>query len=463
MAGRGCRGDAERDQSDEGSFRCRRGSDRAKRQRVRSQHVQDRAGATSRGARPAACRTSEEDVVTTAYIGQSIGRLDGRAKVTGSAKYAFEHHVPDLAYGFVVSSSVAKGKVQRIDATAALQLPGVLQVLTHENTPRLDLKGEIPDEAGSPGVPFIPLQDGNVRFSHQPLALAVAETFELARCAASLVRIEYETTDHMTDLDSVLGRAYDPPPRGLPPNPKPRGDVDKALANPAVRIEFECRLPAEHPNPMEPFATTVVWEGDGKLTIHDKTQGVQNVQAYLCSLFGYSKDEVRVLSPYVGGAFGAGLRPQYQVFLAVLAARALKRSVKVALTREQMFSLHYRPFAWQRVAFGAAPDGMLEAIRHEAISATSRFEDYSERIVLWSGLLYQCDNVTVDYKVAKLDLNTPGDVRAPGAPWGIYALECAMDELAVKLRIDPVQLRLKNYVERDQDDRRAFSTQVLSV
>ena len=399
--------------------------------------------------------------MTTAYIGQSISRVDGRAKVTGSAKYAFEHHVADLAYGFVVSSSVARGTVKRIDATAALQLPGVLQVLTHENTPRLEIKGEIADEAGSPGVPFVPLQDGDVLFSHQPVALVVAETFELARWAASLVRIEYETADHTTDLDAVLRRAYEPPPRGLPPNPKPRGHAEQALANATVRIEFECRLPAEHPNPMEPFSTTVVWEGDGKLTIHDKTQGVQNVQAYLCSLFGSSKDEVRVLSPFVGGAFGAGLRPQYQAFLAVLAARALKRSVKLSLTREQMFSLHYRPFAWQRIALGAAPDGKLEAILHEAVSGTSRFEDYSEQIVLWSGLLYQCDNVTVDYKVAKLDLNTPGDVRAPGAAWGLYALECAMDELAVKLHIDPVQLRLKNYAERDQKDRREFSSKAL--
>src|SRR5262249_40228578 len=157
---------------------------------------------------------------------------------------------------------------------------------------------------------------------------------------------------------------------------------------------------------------------------------------YLCSLFGYSTDEVRVLSRFVGGAFGVGLRPQYQVFLAVLAARVLKLSVKVSLTRQQMFSLHYRPFAWQRVALGAAPDGKLEAIIHEAITGTSTFEDYSEQIVPWSGLLYRCDNVTLGYKVAKLDLNTPGDMRAPGAAWGVYALECAMDELATRLRMD---------------------------
>ena len=401
--------------------------------------------------------------MTTAYIGQPIPRIDGRAKVTGDAKYAYEHSVPDLAYGFVVSSSIARGNIRQIDTTAALQLPGELRVLTHENTPRVAPKGEVVDDAKSPGVPFIPLQSDEVLFSHQPIALVVAESFELARYAASLVRVEYEAHDHTTDLGAVMDHAYGPPPRSeLLPTLKSRGNAEKALAACATQIEFECRLPAEHHNPMEPFATTVVWEGDGKLTVHDKTQGVQNVQGYLCSLFGYSTDDVRVLSPFVGGAFGAGLRPQYQAFLAVLAVRALKRSVKVSLTRQQMFSLHYRPLAWQRVALAAAPDGKLAAIVHEAITGTSRFEDYNEQIVApWSGMLYQCDNVSLGYKVAKLDLNTPGDMRAPGAAWGLYALECAMDELAVKLRMDPVELRLKNYAERDQNEHRAFSSKSL--
>jgi xanthine dehydrogenase YagR molybdenum-binding subunit len=400
--------------------------------------------------------------VTTAYVGQPVSRVDGRDKVTGIARYAFEHHVPDLAYAFVVSSSVARGTITRIDSTAARRLSGVMDVLTHQNTPRITPRGEIADDAKSPGVPFIPLQSDEVLFSHQPVALVVAESFELARYASSLVRVEYEPAGHATDLDAEIERGYVPPPRGfLPPTPKPRGDSGKALSDAATKIEFECRLPAEHPNPMEPFATTVVWEGDGKLTVHDKTQGVQNVRDYLCSVFGYPADDVRVLSPYVGGAFGAGLRPQYQAFLAVVAARALKRSVKVALTREQMFSLHYRPLAWQRVALAAAPDGKLDAIVHEAITGTSRFEDYSEQIVPWSGLLYQCDNVTLSSKVAKLDLNTPGDMRAPGASWGLYALECAMDELAVALRMDPIDLRLRNYAERDQIEHRGFSSKAL--
>jgi hypothetical protein len=198
--------------------------------------------------------------------------------------------------------------------------------------------------------------------------------------------------------------------------PKPRGDSAQAFGNAAVQLDVEYRVPAEHHNPMELFGTTVVRDERGTLAVYDKTQGVQNVQRYLCNVFGYSEDDIRVLAPFVGGAFGAGLRPQYQVLLAVLAAHALKRSVRVSLTRQQMFSLAHRPITWQRVALAATPDGKLESIVHEAVSETSRFEDYSEMLLHWSGLLYQCDNVTLDHKVAPLDVNTPGAVRAPGQP-----------------------------------------------
>jgi xanthine dehydrogenase YagR molybdenum-binding subunit len=358
---------------------------------------------------------------------------------------------------------VAKGKIVRIDSADALRLPGVLQVLTHENAPPLSRSSSgVYDEAAAPGVPFVPLQDNEIKFSLQPIALVLADSFELARHAASLVRVEYERDAHVTDMEVARAQAFAATPKEpRPPIPDPRGDAEKAFAGAAARIDAEYRVPAEHHNPMEPFATTAVWEKNGTLTVYDKTQGVQNVQGYLCSLFDCSKDDVRVLAPFVGGGFGAGLRPQYQVFLAVLAARALKRPVKVSLTRQQMFSLPYRPITWQRVALGAARDGKLDAITHHAISGTSRFEAYAETIVQWSGVLYQCDNVTLDYKLAPLDLCTPGDMRGPGAAWGLHALECAMDELAVTLRIDPLALRLKNYAERDQTAGVPFSSKAL--
>lgn len=400
--------------------------------------------------------------MTTAQIGLPTSRVDGRAKVTGAARYAGEYDVPHLVYGCVVSSAVARGRIARIDAAAALRLPGVLQVFTHENAPRLARPDRsYKDDLAPPGSPLRPLHDDEIRYSGQPVALVVAESFELARYAASLVQVEYERAEHATDLRAQLGEAHTPPPRDIIGKPRSRGHARRAFARAAVQVDAEYLVPAEHHNPMEPFATTVIRDEDGHLSVYDKTQGVQNVQRYLCSVFDIPRGALRVLSPFVGGAFGVGLRPQHQVFLAVLAARELKRSVRVSLTRQQMFGLGYRPATWQRVALGAAPDGGLEAIIHESIAATSRFEDYSEAVVDWSGMLYRCDNVRLNRKVVALDLNTPIDMRAPGAAWGVYALECAMDELAVKLGVDPMALRLKNYAERDGNQDKPFSSKDL--
>jgi xanthine dehydrogenase YagR molybdenum-binding subunit len=398
---------------------------------------------------------------TTSPLGTPINRVDGRAKVTGRARYAAEHRVPDLAHGWVVTSDVAAGRIVRIDAAAALALPGVLHVLTHENRPPLaEDDDSYRDEVSPPtSSPFRPLHDGRIRFSAQPIALVVAETPELASYAASLVRVDYERAPHATDLRAQRGAAYEPKPR-MPP-PHPRGDADRAFAQASVQVDAQYLAPAEHHNPMELFGATAIREPDGRLTVYDKTQGVQNVHNYLCKIFGYRKNELRVFSPFVGGAFGAGLRPQYEVFLAVLAARVLNRSVRVVLTRQQMFGLTHRPATWQRVALGAAIDGRLEAVIHEAIAETSRFEDFNDTVVNWSGLLYRCDNARFDHKVTQLDLCTPGDMRAPGAALGVYALECAMDELAVKLGIDPLDLRLRNYADRDLNDDRPFSSKEL--
>jgi xanthine dehydrogenase YagR molybdenum-binding subunit len=401
--------------------------------------------------------------MTTNYIGQPISRVDGRAKVTGQAKYAGEYHVPNLAYGVVVSSAIAKGRITKIDTSEALSLDGVLQVFTHENARRTAADDEsYQDDVAPPGSPFRPLQDDKIRFSGQPVALVVAETFELARCAASLVRVEYESEPHETDLTAKRAQAYQPKPRFMIDPPiQSRGDAGKAFANAAVRVEAEYATPVSHHNPMEPFATTVIWEGGGKLTIYDKTQGPQNNQRYVCKVFGLADDDVRVLLPFVGGGFGSGLRPQYQLFLAVMAALELERSVKVSLTRQQMFTIGYRPQTLQRIALGAAADGTLEALMHEAFAETSRFEDYTEQVVNWSGELYHCKNVTLGHKLAQLDLYTPSDLRGPGALVGLFALESAMDELAYKLRMDPLELRLKNYAEKDLNTGKGFSSKQL--
>jgi xanthine dehydrogenase YagR molybdenum-binding subunit len=212
---------------------------------------------------------------------------------------------------------------------------------------------------------------------------------------------------------------------------------------------------------MELYASTVIFEGNGKLTVYDKTQGVQNVQRYLCGVFGMKPEDVRVMSPFMGGGFGSGLRPQFEVVLAVLAARALQRSVRVVLTRPQMYALGYRPAMIQRIALGANTAGTLDAITHDAVTVTSQYEDFYRQETGWSGLLYKSPNAKYLHRLARLDLATSCDMRAPSAATAVYALECAMDELAIALKIDPVELRLRCYSDRDQHEDRPFSSKAL--
>ena len=300
-------------------------------------------------------------------------------------------------------------------------------------------------------------------FSGQPIALVVAEEPEIARFAASLVQVEYDEEAHDTDIFRKRDEAVALKPSTKPPESrfgphKPRGSAEQALAEAAVRHAGEYYVPIEHHNPMELYACTVVWEGQGKVTIYDKTQGVQNVHNYVCSVFDMKPDDVRVISAFMGGGFGSGLRPQYEVVLAVLAARALKRSVQVVLTRQQMYGLGYRPAMIQRIELGAKPAGTLNSITHDAITVTSQYEDFYRQETGWSSLLYTCGNAKYAHKLCRLDLPTSCDMRCPSAATGVYALECAMDELAVALKLDPVELRLRCYSDRDQNTNRPFSS-----
>ena len=243
--------------------------------------------------------------------------------------------------------------------------------------------------------------------------------------------------------------------------PKPRGTPEQALAAAAVRHEGEYYVPIEHHNPMELYASTVIFESNGKLTVYDKTQGVQNVQKYLCGVFGMKPEDVRVMSPFMGGGFGSGLRPQFQVVLAVLAARALQRSVRVVLTRPQMYVLGYRPAMIQRIAIGANAGGTLDVITHDAVTVTSQYEDFHRQETGWSGLLYKSANAKYAHRLARLDLATSCDMRAPSAATALYALESAMDELAVALKLDPLELRLRCYSDRDQHDDQPYGSKAL--
>ena len=395
--------------------------------------------------------------------GMPVSRVDGRAKVTGSAQYAAEHGAPDLLYGVVVSGTAAKGRIKRIDTAQAKAVPGVIDVLTHENRPKMRSNDLAYKDMTAPGgSPFRPLFSDQVFYSGQPVALVVAETFEAARHAARLVEVSYDVQEHDTRLLERLDQAYKPRPMkaGFTP-PSSKGDADKAFAEAPVKIEAEYFNGVEHHNPMEMHASTVIYGENGHLTIYDKTQSSQNSRWYVSHVFGLSKARVTVRNPYVGGAFGSGLRPQYQLPLAVMAALQLKRSVRVVLTRQQMFSFGHRPETWHKIKLAADRDGRLQAIWHEAIQETSRLEDYVEVVVNWSGQMYACDNIRLGYQLVAQDRYTPIDMRAPGAAHGVHALEVAMDELAYELKMDPLDFRVANYAEKNPLEDKPFSSKEL--
>jgi xanthine dehydrogenase YagR molybdenum-binding subunit len=396
--------------------------------------------------------------------GTGTPRIDGRAKVTGQARYAAEWPAQDLVYGVAVNSTIAKGRILGFSLDEANAVPGVIRIITPDNRPKMRGVGLFYKDMTAPaGKPFRPLYDDKVLYSGQPVALVLAETFEAAREAAGHVQVHYETEAHDTNLLAAMQRARPPKKMkaGFSAPPKDKGTPDEAFAEAPFKITADFYHGVEHHNPMELFASTVIRGDDGHLTIYDKTQGSQNSRWYVSHVYGLPKRKVTVRNPFVGGAFGAGLRPQYQLALAVMGSLALERSVRVVMTRQQMFTFGHRAETVQRVKLAADADGTLRSIWHEAVAETSRMEDYVEVVVNWSGQLYACDNVHLGYKVVDLDQYTPIDMRAPGAAHGVHALEVAMDELAATLGMDPLALRLKNYAEVNPADGKPYSSKAL--
>ncbi len=386
------------------------------------------------------------------YLGKGTTRVDGVAKVTGKAKYTAEFQVPHAAYGFVVLSTVAKGRITAIDTREAEQAAGVVRVFTHLNAGRL---GKAPAADAEPQWAW-PLQSDRVFFNGQPIALVVAESYEQARHAARLVKASYQSEAHTTALEAVLDKA-----KPSSDNTPPRGDPDKALQAAAVKVDAEYHIPINHHNPIEPHAAIALWEGD-KLTVFDKTQEVYGVQKHLAEGLGVPAENIRVVSPFVGGAFGSSLKPNYYPSLTAMAARELKRPVKLVLTRAQMFTAHgYRPQTIQKVRLGADAHGKLQAMVQEAFHNTSSFEIFSDNTTGFLKQVYACENLNMPLKVAATDLATPTWMRAPGAVSGMFALESAMDELAYALKMDPMELRLVNYAEVDPESGKPFSSKAL--
>ena len=365
--------------------------------------------------------------------------------------------MPGVAHGVIVRSTVANGRIASIDSAAAERAPGVKRVLTHRNAPRLAYRPHKAVVDAAVGERLQVLQDERVSHQGQPIALVIADTIEQATHAATLVRVTYAQEAGTTDVarvEPVLPTSRE----GGRPEESRRGDPEGALAAAEVKIDQIYVIPRENHNPIEMHATIAAWDGD-RLTLWDKTQWVHNAADEIAAVFGIPAENIRVVSPFVGGAFGSALRTWPHVTLAALGARVAGRPVKVMLSRREMYyGVGYRPHTVQRVALGASRDGRLTAIVHDGYQETSTYEEFSETLVSPTGFLHSCPNVYTRRRIARMNVHTPTYMRAPGEVSGIFALESAMDELAVALKMDPVELRLRNEPEQDEFKKLPFSS-----
>jgi len=394
-------------------------------------------------------------------VGKPLVRADGRAKVTGEARYSYEVRVPGAVYAVLVTSGVARGRIVEIDTRAAEREPGVLAIITPRNALRLPGKpqGEPPDRVVQV------LQDDRILFSNQPVAVAVADTLERATHAALLVRVRAQAEPHLVRVEDALGEAFphDIIAGGRKQDPdSAHGDAAGGLLQAEARVEQAYEVPSETHNPMEPHATVAAWTGPDRVTIYDSSQWVFAVRNKIANAFAIPKENVRVLTKFVGGGFGCKGSPWSHVLLAAMAAKQVGRPVKLVLTRQQMFGMvGGRPQTLQSVAVGARKDGQLTAVRHASTSATSRFDVFVEAAALQARHIYASPNIETRHRIVRLDIGTPTFMRAPGESSGSFALESAMDELAHALALDPLALRLKNYAETDPSEGKPFSSKSL--
>ncbi|MBC1221366.1 xanthine dehydrogenase family protein molybdopterin-binding subunit [Nostoc sp. UCD121] len=377
-------------------------------------------------------------------VGKPLNRVDGHLKVTGEARYAAEFPIAKMTYGVTIQSAIAKGKIAQIDTKAAEQVPGVLAVITHLNAAKAD------GEKGG-GRKLQVLQDNVVLYSGQHIGVVVADTFERAMYAASLVQVRYEQEKPSISMEDNLVKAYLPKtklPRGDDPDSS-YGNVNQGLATAAVRVEQTYTTPVENHNPMEPHATTAVWQGD-QVLLYDATQGIFQAQQKVAGVLGIEPEKVRIISYFVGGGFGCKGAAWSHVPLAAIAARHVNRPVKLVLGRTQMYGpVGFRPETIQQISLGATRDGKLTALRHTGISQTSSFDEYIEPVAKSARMIYTSPNIETSHRLVPLDQGTPTYMRAPGEAPGSFALESAMDELAYALDIDPVELRLRNHADSD--------------
>ena len=393
-------------------------------------------------------------------IGQPIDRIDGRAKVTGSAAYAADKRTGSMAYGAIVTATIGRGRVTSIDSASARSMPGVLMVMTHENAPKqAPFQAKADDRHARPKPQ---LASDKVQYFGEPVALVVAESPETARAAAEVITVVYEKIAGAFELVAASRDAYDPLKNSNGTSSDSRvGSFDAAFDSAHARVDAIYTTPYQSHAMMEPHASLASWQ-NGKLTVWSALQLIESAHKSIADTLLLEPDQLEVISEYVGGGFGGKLPVYADAILAALAARELKRPVRIVLSRQQMFHVTtHRPASIQRVRLGADPDGTLTSIAHQSLSQSARADEFSEPIVTSTRSLYAAPNRLTSQRIAALDLPVPDAMRAPGEAIGLLALEQAIDELAVALDIDPIALRLKNEPEQDPEKEVPFSTRAL--
>lgn len=377
-------------------------------------------------------------------VGKPMDRVDGRLKVTGGAKYAFEFEMPNQARGLIVSATIGKGRIRRIDAKAAERATGVLAVITHENQPR-----DMAQPTNPPSGEAKPLLDPVIRYNGQHVAIVVAETFEQAEWAARLLKIEYDVERPDARYEAHLETGFVPQTSNKKATSK-RGDFAAGLAGASKKVQQTYHTPVEHHNPMEPHATSAMWQGD-QLTVYDATQGVVQAAGDLAQQFNVPPENVHLMDPFVGGGFGSKGQHWHHSPLTAMAAKVVGRPVRCEVTRRQMFwNNGHRPPTDQKVTLATDAGGKLVAEGHDHHNHTSRTDEFLEPTGALIQHLYSCPNVSVEHRLVQVDVPSPTYQRGPGESSGSFSLETAMDELAYELGIDPIELRLRNYAETDE-------------
>jgi xanthine dehydrogenase YagR molybdenum-binding subunit len=387
--------------------------------------------------------------MAASLLGQGVNRIDGRRKVTGQADYAADHSMDGLVYGYGVMSTIGKGRIVTMDTAAAEAAPGVIAVLHHGNIPHLYRSTNDWDAQSNVGEIRPPFEDEKIYYAGQFIALVVARTFEQARDAAVLVQVTYaEEKPQANWADDLTVEQQDE---------AKRGDAAAAFEHAEILHEATYWTPAETHNPIEMHGAVASWNGD-RLTLYSSTQGVIFERNALAEVLGVPVDRIDVLSPFLGSGFGGKLFLWPHTVLAAVAAKQLRRPVKVSVTRQMMFTtVGHRPATKQSLKLAATRDGQLTAIAHDTVCHTSFVDTYLEDCGATTKALYTAKNLHVSHAVARVNRGTPTAMRAPGSAPGLFALESAMDELAVKLKMDPIELRLKNIAEIDQDSGKPWS------